>query len=44
MLSYGHMVNLLLLMVLGLLVVISMDLRQKRLAFLCQQADAKKRS
>lgn len=38
------MVHLLLLMVLGLLVVISVDVRQKRLAFLCQQDDAKKRS
>lgn len=31
-------------MVFGLLVVISVDVRQKRLAFLCQQDDAKKRS
>ncbi len=37
------MVHLLLLLVLGLLVVIAMDVRQKRLAFLCQQDDAKKR-
>jgi hypothetical protein len=38
------MVHLLLSMVLGLLVVISVDVKQKRLAFLCQQADVKKRS
>jgi hypothetical protein len=37
-------VTLLFLMVFGLLVVISVDTRQKRLAFLCQQEDAKQRS
>ncbi len=37
------MVNFLLLMVLGLLVVISVDTRQKRLDFLCQQEEARKR-
>jgi hypothetical protein len=35
---------LLLLMVFGLLVVFSVDLKQKRLAFLCQQEEAQKRS
>lgn len=34
------MVILLLLMVLGLLVVITVDVKQKRLAFLCQQEEA----
>ena len=37
-------VTLLLLMVFGLLVVISVDVKQKRLTFLCQQKDDKKRS
>jgi hypothetical protein len=36
-------VTLLLMMVFGLLVVISVDARQKRLAFLCQQEKAQKR-
>jgi hypothetical protein len=35
---------LLLLMVFGLLVVFSVDLRQKRLACLCQQEEVQKRS
>jgi len=37
------MTILLLLMVFGLLVVFSVDVRQKRLAFLCQQDDIKNR-
>jgi len=37
-------VTLLLLLVLGLLVVISVDVGQKRHAFLCQQEDARNRS
>jgi hypothetical protein len=35
---------LLLFMVLGLLVVITVDTKQKRVAFLCQQVAAEKRS
>ena len=35
---------LLLFMVLGLLVVITVDAKQKRVAFLCQQVETKKRS
>jgi len=35
---------LLLFMVLGLLVVITMDAKQKRVAFLCQQEEIQKRS
>ena len=35
-------VTLLFLMVFGLLVVISVDLRQKRFAYLCQQEDEQK--
>jgi hypothetical protein len=31
-------------MVFGLLVVFSVDVKQKRLAFLCQQEEAQKRS
>lgn len=38
------MVLLLLFLVFGLLVVISVDMRQKRLAFLCQQEEMQKRS
>jgi len=37
-------VTLLFLMVFGLLVVFSVDIRQKRLTFLCQQEEAQKRS
>lgn len=38
------MFSFLSLMVLGLCVVFTVDVRQKRLAFLCQQEEAQKRS
>jgi hypothetical protein len=42
--AHTSVVTLLLMLVLGLLVVLSMDVRQKRLAFLCQQKDEHYRS